>query len=66
MENIFNLLDSETQNVITNCTNNVTYNEISNFLQLSCEDPYLMDFMVGGNEIFIFFLIFFHSDINFT
>ena len=58
MENIFNLLDFETQNVIVNCTNNVITdcannvndNEISDFLQLSCEDPNLMDFMVGGND----------------
>ena len=40
MENIFNLLDFETQNVIVNCTNNVITtctnnvidNEISDFL----------------------------------
>ena len=58
MENIFNLLDFETQNVIVNCTNNVITNcvnnvndnKISDFLQLSCEDPNLMDFMVGGND----------------
>ena len=43
MENIFNLLDFETQNVIANCTNNIITecknnvidNEISDFLQLS-------------------------------
>ena len=44
------LLDIKTQNVIANCAIIVTDNDIIDFAQLSCEDPNLMDFMVGGND----------------
>ena len=45
MENYFDQLDIETINAIKNCTNEVPDNEIYNFLQLSCKDCHLMDFM---------------------
>ena len=45
MENFFSLLELETQNAIKNYVNN----EIDEFLELSCENPHLMDFMTGGN-----------------
>ena len=46
MENFFSLLELETQNAIKNYVNN----EIDEFLELSCENPHLMDFMTGGND----------------
>ena len=46
MENFFDLLELETQNVIKNYLNE----EIDKFLELSCENPHLMDFMTGGND----------------
>ena len=45
MENFIDRFDIETINTIKNCTNEVPDNEIDNFLKLSCEDSYLMDFM---------------------
>ena len=51
MENFFDLLDLETQNVIRDCANEVTNEEIDQFLQQSCENTHLMDFMFGGNEV---------------
>ena len=46
MKNFFSLLELETQNAIKNYVNN----EIDEFLELSCENPHLMDFMTGGND----------------
>ena len=46
MENFFSLLELETQNAIKNYVNN----EIDEFLELSCENPHLMDFMTGNND----------------
>jgi len=51
MENFFDLLDLETQNVIRDCANEVTNEEIDQFLQQSCENTHLMDFMFGGNDV---------------
>ena len=45
MENFIDRLDIELINAIKNCTNEVPDNEIDYFLQLSCEDSHLMDFM---------------------
>ena len=39
-------MELETQNAIKNYVNN----EIDEFLELSCENPHLMDFMTGGND----------------
>ena len=47
MENFFDLLDLETQNVIRACAIEVTGLEIDEFLQQSCENTHLMDFMFG-------------------
>ena len=45
MENFIDQLDIETINAIKKCTPEVPDNEIDNFLQLSCEDSHLLDFM---------------------
>ena len=49
MENFFDLLDIETQNAIWACANEaeneINDAQISEFLQMSCEDSHLMDFM---------------------
>ena len=50
MENFFDLLDLETQEVIRACANEVTNDEINQLLANSCEDSHMMDFMFGGNE----------------
>ena len=52
MENFFDLLDIETQNVIRACAEEAENEEINAFLELSCEDPNLMDFMFGGNDAY--------------
>ena len=51
MENFFDLLDLETQNVTRACANEVTDLEINEFLQQSWENTHLLDFMFGGNEV---------------
>ena len=43
-------MDIKTKNVIANRANILTDNDIIDFAQLSCEDPNLMDFMVGVND----------------
>ena len=55
MENFFDLLDIETQNVIRACAEEVENEEINAFLELSCNDPHLMDFMFGGNDAYYTF-----------
>ena len=51
MENFFELLDLETQEVIRACANEaVTDNEINRFMENSCEDSQLINFMFRGNE----------------
>ena len=70
IENFFDLLDIETQNVIWVCAdeaeNEINDTQISEFLQMSCEDSHLMDYegnpidtelaesidaqMIGGND----------------
>ena len=50
MKNFIDGLDIETINAIKNCTNEVPDNEIDNFLQLSCEDSHLMNFMYKPSD----------------
>ena len=51
----FDLLDFETKNAIWACANEaeneINDAQISEFLQISCEDSHLMDFMFEGNHI---------------
>ena len=39
-------MEFETQNAVKNYVNN----KIDEFLEFSCENPHLIDFMIGGND----------------